>query len=254
MVRIANENMANAIRIVTVEEGIDPRDFAILAFGGAGPTHGAELADAIGITRVLVPVAPGLTSAFGTLAAQVRVDHVKSISLVAERTDGATLDALFADLETQARADLEAQGAAETPQLRRSLAMRYQGQNYEQEIPLAEGPVDLEQTVEAYHRLHEDFYGYRFEGIPVELVRATAVALGREPTLPAMAAEETGGEAAERDVFFPAHGFVATPVVRREDVRPAEGPLIVESMDSTVVVPPGWRLDVARDGTLELTK
>jgi len=99
--------MANAIRIVTVEEGIDPREFAILAFGGAGPTHGAELGDAIGITRVLVPVAPGLTSAFGTLAAQVRVDHVKSISLVAERTDGAALDALFADLGAQARADFE---------------------------------------------------------------------------------------------------------------------------------------------------
>jgi hypothetical protein len=97
-VRIANENMANAIRIVTVEQGIDPRDFAILAFGGAGPTHGAELADAIGIRRVIVPVNPGLTSAFGALAAQVRVDAVRSIALVAERTTGEELDRLLAEL------------------------------------------------------------------------------------------------------------------------------------------------------------
>jgi N-methylhydantoinase A len=138
--------------------------------------------------------------------------------------------------------------------MRRSLAMRYQGQNYEQEIPLAEGPVDLAATVEAYHRLHEDFYGYRFEGIPVELVRATAVALAPEPSLPPMTAEDSGGEAAPREVFFPDHGFVETPVVRRERAAAAEGPLIVESMDSTVVVPPGWHLDVAPDGTLELTK
>ena len=81
MVRIANENMANAVRIVTVEEGVDPRDHAIVAMGGAGPTHAAEIAEAIGIDRVIVPLHPGLTSAFGALAADVRVDEVKSVSL-----------------------------------------------------------------------------------------------------------------------------------------------------------------------------
>ena len=85
-------------------------------------------------------------------------------------------------------------------------------------------------------------------------MRATAVVLGPEPTLPAMAAEETGAETTERDVFFPEHGFVPTPVVRREHVRPSEGPLIVESMDSTVVVPPGWRIQLSTDQTLEIVK
>jgi len=139
---------------------------------------------------------------------------------VAERTDGPAVDALFADLEAQARADFEAQGTGECAQVRRSLAMRYQGQNYEQEIPVPEGPVDLAQTVEGYNRLHEEFYGYRFDGIPIELVRATAVALAPQPTLPPMVAEDTGGEAVPREVFFPEHGFVETPVVRRE----ARGP------------------------------
>jgi N-methylhydantoinase A len=260
MVKVANENMANAIRIVTVEQGIDPREFELVAFGGAGPTHGAEIADAIGIERVIVPVNPGLCSAFGTIAAQVRVDAVKSISLVAERTTGAELDRLFRDLEEQAQSDFVAQGAAATSELRRSIAMRYQGQNYEQEIPVPGGAIDdatLETVVENYHRLHEDFYGYRFEGIPVELVRISVVVAAEEPALPAMTpgtqsvAPADGGE---RDVYYPGHGFLSTPVVRIERVEPGErpGPLVVESMDSTIVVPPHWTLRADPTGIVEL--
>jgi N-methylhydantoinase A len=256
MVRVANENMANAIRIVTVEQGIDPREFAIVAFGGAGPTHAAEIGDATGIRRVIVPVNPGLCSAFGTLAAQVRVDAVKSIALVAERTTGGELDRLFQELAEQARADFAAQGeAAGDPEVRRSIAMRYGGQNYEQEIALPAGPIDLARTVEDYHRLHEEFYGYRFEGIPVELVRITVVATAQVPNLPPMAGVVDDTLAGStRDVHFPGHGFLTTPVVRREAARSGPGPLVVESMDSTVVVPPEWRLEVAPDGALELTR
>jgi N-methylhydantoinase A len=261
MVKIANENMANAMRIVTVEQGIDPREFAIIAFGGAGPTHAAEIADAIGIGRVIVPVNPGLCSAFGTIAAQVRVDAVRSISLVAERTTSAELRRLFDELEGQARADFATQGSA-TPEaeVRRSLAMRYQGQNYEQEIPVSEGAIgdaELAEVVERYHRLHEEFYGYRFEGIPIELVRISVVVAAPVPVLPPMASAVAGDGAAPetaREVFFPEQGFVETPVIRREVARSAAGPLIVESMDSTVVVPPQWRLDLGAGGLLELTR
>jgi N-methylhydantoinase A len=255
MIRVANENMANAIRIVTVEQGIDPREFAILAFGGAGPTHAAEIADAMGIERVIVPPNPGLCSAFGTLAAQVRVDAVRSISLVAERTTGAELDRLFAALEEQAQVDFAGQGAAAGGEVRRQLAMRYGGQNYEQEIPVTPGAVDLGAVVEDYHRLHEEFYGYRFEGIPVELVRITVVVNAAEPALPALTANGAApaGETV-RQVHFPGHGFLETPVVRREQAHPAPGPLVIESMDSTVVVPPGWRLEVDADGVLELLR
>ena len=135
MVRIANENTANAIRIVTVEQGIDPREFALVAMGGAGPTHACEIADAIGIRRVVVPPSPGLASAFGALAAPVRVDAVRSVHLTDARVTAAELSALFADLEHQAAADFEAQaGARAQHEPRRSAALRYQGQNYEQDV------------------------------------------------------------------------------------------------------------------------
>ena len=109
MVRIANENMANAIRIITVEQGIDPRDFALVAIGGAGPTHAAEIADAIGIRRVLVPPSPGLASAFGAVAAPLRVDAVRSVHLVDTRVTASELGGLLVELEARAAADFEAQ-------------------------------------------------------------------------------------------------------------------------------------------------
>jgi N-methylhydantoinase A len=260
MVKVTNENMANAIRIVTVEQGIDPREFELVAFGGAGPTHGAEIADAIGIERVIVPVNPGLCSAFGTIAAQVRVDAVRSISLVAERTTGAELDRLFRGLDEQAQSDFAAQGAAASTEVRRSIAMRYQGQNYEQEIPVPPGTIgdaQLTSIVENYHRLHEEFYGYRFEGIPVELVRITVVVAAEEPLLPPMTPGGNGTASTadtKRDVYFPGHGFLSTPVVRSERVEPGArpGPLVVESMDSTIVVPPHWTLEADATGIVEL--
>jgi N-methylhydantoinase A len=262
MVRVTNENMANAIRIVTVEQGIDPRDFAILAFGGAGPAHAAEIADALGIRRVLVPINPGLCSAFGTIAAQVRVDAVKSISLVVERTTGAELDVIFADLAARARSEFAAQGAPpDGAEIRRSIALRYQGQNYEQEISLRGdtlGDAGLATVVEDYHRLHEAFYGYRFDGIPIELVRVSVVVSAPEPELPPLQPGEASGAPIEttRGVYSPGLGFVTTPVLRREHgsdgARP--GPLVVESMDSTIFVPPGWTLEAREDATLELRR
>ena len=262
MVKIANENMANAVRIVTVEQGIDPREFAIIAFGGAGPTHAAELADAIGIGRVIVPVNPGLCSAFGTLAAQVRVDAVKSVSRIAERTTGADLDRLFRDLEQQAQSDFAAQGAGGgAAEVRRSIAMRYQGQNYEQEVPVPAGTIadaQLDGVVESYHRLHEEFYGYRFEGIPIELVRISVVVAAPEPVLPPM--RPSGDVSREddevREVYFPEHGFESTPIARwqRVEAGSTQGPLVVESMDSTIVVPPHWTLEADESGVLELHK
>ena len=142
MVRIANENMANAVRIVTVEEGVDPRDHALIAMGGAGPTHAAEIAEAIGIDRVIVPLHPGLTSAFGALAADVRVDEVKSVSLKSTTATAAEVAALFDDLQATAVESFHAQGSTgEEPVTGRTIAMRYEGQNYEQEIPVPDGRV-----------------------------------------------------------------------------------------------------------------
>ena len=261
MLRICNENMANAIRIVTVEEGIDPREFALVAFGGAGATHACEIADAINMRRVVVPPRPGLFSAFGALAASVRVDAVRSVYLTDRTTSAAELDTLFRELESQAQADVTAQGLAHQPAVRRLIAMRYQGQNYEQEVAVPAGTVDealLAEVYAEYARLYEGFYGYLLDGIPIELVRLSVVAMGEPPVFASLPTEEAEGEGpGRRDVFFPDAGFVATDIVRREKLAPGEvraGPLIVESMDSTVVVPPGWTLATTATGILDLTR
>jgi N-methylhydantoinase A len=262
MVRVTNENMANAIRIVTVEQGIDPRGFVLVAMGGAGPTHAAEIADAIGIRRVFVPPNPGLCSAFGALAAAVRVDAVRSVFLTDRATSAEELGRLFAALEREARADFAAQSIQGTqPELRRSIAMRYQGQNYEQEVAVPPGEITegtLAELYADYNRLYEEFYGYRLDGIPIELVRL-GVVLAAPAGEVGMAVSEAsgGGEAELRDVFFPRGGFLPAPIVRREALRAGErrsGPLVVEFMDSTAVVPPLWSLAIQDSGILELTR
>ncbi len=262
MVRVCNENMANAIRILTVEEGTDPRDHALVAFGGAGPTHACEIADALGIRHVLVPPAPGLCSAFGAIAASVRIDAVRSVYLTDTRTSAAEVRAMFAELEAQASADFAAQGLGEEPSLRRLAAMRYQGQNYEQEVPFASGAIDeaaLRAAYAEYGRLYEGFYGYRLDGIPIELVRLAVIATGEAPRferLPGIP-EPAPQPAQNRDVFFPGPGFVSAPIVRREALAPGDelpGPAIVEFMDSTVVVPFDWTLHTREDGILEVTR
>jgi len=262
MVRVCNENMANAIRILTVEQGTDPREHALIAFGGAGPTHACEIADALGIKHVLVPPVPGLCSAFGALAAGVRIDAVRSVYLTDVRTSAAEVAGIFGELEAQARADFASQGLGADPSVRRLAAMRYQGQNYEQEVPFPEaelGEAALQAAYDRYGQFYEDFYGYRLDGIPIELVRLAVIATGETPSFPRLPGvpEPADAQAQERGVFFPDGGFVAARIVRREALAPGDelaGPAIVEFMDSTVVVPPEWTLRTRDDGILEVTR
>jgi N-methylhydantoinase A len=139
--------------------------------------------------------------------------------------------------------------------------MRYQGQNYEQEVAVPNGTIDdaaLADVYAEYGRLYEGFYGYRLDGIPIELVRLSVVAMGEAPVFAGLPSEEAAGEGpARREVYFPETGFVDTAIVRRDRLAPGEsrpGPLIVESMDSTVVVPPGWALVASASGILDLTR
>ena len=262
MVRVCNENMANAIRILTVEEGTDPREHALIAFGGAGPAHACEIADALDIRHVLVPPGPGLCSAFGALAAGVRIDAVRSVYLTDVRTSAAEIATIFAELEEQALADFAAQGVGEEPAVRRFAAMRYQGQNYEQEVPFLDGEIDdavLRDAYERYGLLYSEFYGYRLDGIPIELVRLAVIATGEAPAFAELpGVPETGGRGrATRDVYFSEGGFAPATIVRREALGPGDevaGPAIVEFMDSTVVVPPAWTLQVRDDGILEVRR
>ncbi len=262
MVRVCNENMANAIRILTVEQGTDPREHALIAFGGAGPTHACEIAQALDISQVLVPPAPGLCSAFGALAASPRIDAVRSVYLTDVRTTAAEIAAILAELEEQARAEFAAQGVGEEPTVRRLAAMRYQGQNYEQEVPFRSGEIDdgaLQDAYDRYGELYCGFYGYRLDGIPIELVRLAVIATGEAPEYERLPGVPEPGERgrATRDVYFPEDGFVPAVIVRREALAPCDtvaGPAIVEFMDSTVIVPPSWTLQTRADGILEATR
>ena len=249
--RLANANMGKAIRGVSMERGRDPRDFVLMAFGGAGPMHAVALARAFHISRVIVPSSPGLFSAVGLLAADVRRDYVTSY------TNGASVDveaigSLLARLEQQAAAEMEAvDGVA----LERFLDLRYRGQSFELRIPLALGPVTADTVLAArrrFDREHERTYGHQVPEQDVEIVnlrlRASRTESERVGALVAGLAEgDSAGQRdgpASRDAYFgEAHGVVATPVVTRRQlpVEPEPGPLLIEEMDATTVVPPECR-------------
>ena len=141
MVDLANENMANAIRVLSIDRGLDPREFALVAFGGAGPLHACDIAAKMGMTQVVVPIYPGLTSAFGALIAAPKINKVWSKHFRSDATDATTVDEHLKDLVATVLADLRAEGYAGAAQVMRSISMRYWGQNYEQDVPMPDGDV-----------------------------------------------------------------------------------------------------------------
>ena len=262
IVETANENMANQIKLIAVDRGLDPRQFVLIPFGGAGPVHARACARLLGITRILIPPHPGLSSAFGALAADWRVDRVWTIfgrsthlnvAAIAERLDALTASAV---------AELRDDGFAGEPVVLRSIDMRYAGQNYEREVSLPPGPFTAavaEEMAARFGRAHDEFYGFALEGEPVEFVNLRVTAIGPsdlQTTGKSRAAAETAMPIDARPVSFRGLGYVETPVFRRE-LLPAgftrSGPAIIEEPDSTTVVHPGDSLTVRGDGLLELS-
>jgi N-methylhydantoinase A len=254
IVRIAVARMASAVREISIQRGHDPRDFTLIAFGGAGPMHALALAEEIGIPCVLVPRHAGNFSALGLLASDIKHDDVRTrVGPLRELL--AVLASLFADMEAAARRQLELEGFADGQQrLLRSLDLRYRGQAFELNVSLgAEAGALTPAAIEAaFHRQHQAAYGHANPGTIVELVNARLTAYGLV-TKPA--AERFGGGAASLDAARVEHRRVwfqgqrhDCPVWDRERL-PAQaalaGPAIVEEFGATLVVPPGWwgRLD-----------
>jgi N-methylhydantoinase A len=263
VVDIANENMANAIRVLSIDRGLDPREYALVAFGGAGPLHAADIAAKMGMSRVIIPVYPGLTSAFGALIAEPRISQVWSKHFRSDAIEATTVGEHFEAMTAAALDQLRREGYAGEPEIERSISMRYWGQNYEQDVPMAAGPVTpelLEKTLEAFHRLHEEFYGYSIGGEVIELIRFNVTVSGHtgEVTLPAMASNgrlPAGQPVGKRDVVFHKSGVTETLIYRRDDLPAgfaASGPLIVEEVSSTTVVHPGQRLEVGIAGVMTI--
>lgn len=251
VVEVANANLADAIRLALIQRGHDPRDFVLVAFGGAGPLHGAELARELSIPTVLVPPNPGITSALGCLLVDIRHDFSEMHLVPAGETDPEEIERRFVALEERARERLGAEGIAEKDmRLLRTLAMRYVGQWRSLEISVEGAIASLESLLESFHEEHERQHAYKREASPVEIYQLKVAAIGEtpRPDLPHKEPEEHEPDPdGHRKAFFGEDEAVETAVYRRDGLRPGAkiaGPAIVDQLDSTVVVPPGDTAEV----------
>jgi N-methylhydantoinase A/oxoprolinase/acetone carboxylase beta subunit len=255
VVRIANANMEAAIRVVTVRRGHDPRDFALLAFGGAGGLHACDIADSLDIATVLVPEHSGVLSALGMLLADVTKDYSLTILKPTAAITESGLRSRFQPLTEHALADLLAESFAEKDiVIECALDMRYKGQAYEITLPFAPG-YEAE-----FSRRHEQLYGYANPDRATEIVQLRVKAIGRtdKPALP-------NTHAGLRDLPKPSsvrpshfgHRAVSTSVYHREMLSPGmegHGPALVVSGQSTTIIPPHYSFAIDRVGNLIATR
>ncbi|RQG96505.1 hydantoinase/oxoprolinase family protein [Natrarchaeobius chitinivorans] len=276
--RVANATMTRTIRSVTVERGHDPREFALVAFGGAGPMHAAALADALEIDRVVVPRPSGVLSAFGLLAADESYDAARTVGLALdgtasersgdkaadtsspraetdagpERAERDAVEPVYDDLVAEVLANASDPGRA---RLERAADCRYAGQSFELTVPVGD-PFDADAVADRFHEAHERTYGYAMdESIELVTLRATATVPGTEP---AVAHDGDGGAlVGTRQVHFSETGAWETTVYDRDGLEAGttvSGPAILEQAESTTVVPPQWSGEIDADGALFMTR
>jgi N-methylhydantoinase A len=249
--------MANAVRLIAVERGVDPRDYALIAFGGAGPLHARAVAERLGITTLLVPPHPGVCSAFGAAVALARIDRTRSYYTRSDAADVSALAAAERELTADTIAELRATVDVDDPVVERSADMRYVGQNYELEVPIlgdlaADG---LEPLLARFAARHREAYGFELPGELVEITLLRAIAW-RDELPPALVHLP---ERASAPRTRPVHlgGARPEPCVVYERTSLAsgatlEGPAIIEELDSTTLVMPGDRLEVDESGVLRI--
>ena len=255
IVQIANANMERAIRAVSVQRGYDPRDFALLAFGGAGGMHACEIADTLEIDTILVPELAGVLSALGMLLADVRKNYIQTILKAANAVTVEELEEYVAPLVERAKLEMTAEGFAQNDiVIERSLDMRYQGQAYEINVPLTPA------YIEDFHNGHQRLYGHSNVSRMTEVVnvRVDAAGITQRHVFPA-------AEAVSRPFPMPAttrqawfgEGFWETAIYHRDQLLPgmeSVGPAIVSGGESTVVITPNFRFCIDGVGTLVATR
>ncbi|MCW3011358.1 MAG: hydantoinase/oxoprolinase family protein [Solirubrobacterales bacterium] len=257
---LANANMAQTIRSITVERGRDPRDFSLVAFGGAGPLHAAELASMLNVPEVLIPPHPGITSATGLLTSDLRYDLMRTVFMVEGQVDAAAINSRFDELADQLIERLVADGAPrDEVQVERFLDCRYVGQGYELRIPVRDGAF-TDSTLDTFHTTHEAEYG-RSSSDPIEVVNLRVTATGQRPRLSRV---NVGSGDLESATIGHAQSLwrvdgelveLATVHLLREKLPLDEavaGPAIVFQRDTTIVVPPGWTATATASGPLML--
>ena len=253
ILKVANANMADAVRLISISRGHDPRDFALVAFGGAGPLHGAALARELSIPVVIVPPNPGVTSALGCLLVDVQHDLAASYILPASDADPAVIESEFAALETEAWERMNHEGVTDVDVvMQRGIDMMYRGQWRSLTVPVSRPVEPIAALVDAFHAQHEQEYNFRRDDAPVDCYRLNLRAVGIVPKAAFRQATEDGHmpqARQHRTVWFDEKDSIETPVYRRDDLPAGvsfEGPAIVEQLDSTTVVPPGVVAQVDR--------
>jgi N-methylhydantoinase A len=263
VIRIVNNTMAEALRIVSVERGHDPREFGMVAFGGAGPLHAAALAEELEIPEIIIPPIPGGFSALGLVGADIRRDYSKTLY----GRLSAISPEIFQDIwdEMQANAEemlAEARIDRKDWQFRRSAGLRYARQAYELNVPVPQGKVTaamLSQLVSDFHAKHEQTYGHFNENERVNVVTLRLTAIGKLPSLNLAqpSAEAATSLKGTRKTWFAATGEVAAEIHERSHLAhgaQVAGPAVIESLDSTIVVPPRWIAGITDKGFVRMER
>ncbi|MEO8883290.1 MAG: hydantoinase/oxoprolinase family protein, partial [Devosia sp.] len=258
---IANANMVRAIRAVTVERGLDPRDLTLFAFGGSGPVHACDLARTLGISRVLFPPGPGVFTATGMLAGTVEHHELRQLSLRFDRLTAASLRSTQSEMQAAARAALDAQGyGSDAADWQFEVDLRLEGQEACLQVPVVGGADDaaIAQLRPAFLALYRETYGY----LPGDEIEAVSLRLhaygGSRGQIDFLSLQPEVGRAGNppgsRPVFFDRNGWRDTPILRRDDFAATmSGPVIIESADTTIVIPPDARVSQGVAGSILAT-
>ncbi len=262
IIRIANSNMLNALKLISVRRGYDPREFSMVAFGGGGPMHAAALAKELGVKKVIVPVAGSVFSAWGMLMTDLRYDFIKTYISNFENIDLNQLNSEWQQMETEAYGYYQKQGFEQAKVVFSRFAdMRYAGQEHTVKVPVPNGEMDEEtvkEVIRRFHDLHEQAYTFKLEDSPTEIVNLHLVAFGivQKPELYKL--ERVGGNPEDalkeiRPVLYEEEGWLDTKVYDREKLAAEvtiEGPAIVEERSASTVIYPGQTVTVDCYGNL----
>ncbi|MBV8408040.1 MAG: hydantoinase/oxoprolinase family protein [Alphaproteobacteria bacterium] len=263
ILRIANDRMAGAIRLMSLSRGHDPRDFALFAFGGAGPLHATALARELAIPTVLVPARPGITNALGCVVADLRHDYVRTVNKPVSLVDDATIAGIYAEQARRGETTIESEGAP-VREIRRVLSadMQFQGQSHILSVPIERADVSVEGLRKAFAAAYLRRFGIELPEIPPVLVNLHTAVIGVRPeiSLAALATDERAGslsaaQSDERPAWF-SDGWQVTPIYRRDRLpldAAFEGPAILEQLDCTTVIEPGDQVRSDQLGNLSIS-
>jgi N-methylhydantoinase A len=254
IVRVVNATMEKAIRVVSIEQGYDPRQFSLLSFGGAGSLHACDLAAALSMPRVIVPSAPGALSAYGILVSEVVKDFSRTalmpLSKATFTVAASRIENIFGELKQSARREYQAEGWKGAPHLACSIDLRYQGQGYELHVRWRKSP----ELIDDFHAAHQRRFAYHHPGKKVEAVTMRVRAsLPRATGKISFKMRPSGKAQRSIDLVRFDGKSLKTGILQRESLPPsfsAHGPLVITEYTATTIVPPGWRVSVHPSGAL----